>query len=149
MKALSLIQPWATLLLSGQKTFETRSWQTDHRGWILICSSKQWNNGYEMIASQEPFKQALIQCGFDDPKELPRGFILGAALLAKIHKVGAVRLTKKEQAFGDFSDRRFAWEFTHRITLDTPAPVHGRLGLFNVPKEDTPKLFEHLEFAEQ
>ena len=40
MKAISLKQPWANLITSGEKTIETREWGTDYRGEILIVSSK-------------------------------------------------------------------------------------------------------------
>src|SRR5688500_640704 len=40
MKALSLRQPWANLIASGQKTIETRTWGTNYRGPLLIVSSK-------------------------------------------------------------------------------------------------------------
>ncbi len=32
MKCISLIQPWATLIIHGAKRFETRSWRTPYRG---------------------------------------------------------------------------------------------------------------------
>lgn len=32
MKALTIIQPWATLIASGHKMNETRSWKTNYRG---------------------------------------------------------------------------------------------------------------------
>lgn len=45
MKALSIKQPWAHLVIHGfegrQKTIETRVWQTHHRGDLLIVSSRQ------------------------------------------------------------------------------------------------------------
>ena len=36
MKALTIWQPWASLLVSGQKKYETRSWATTYRGPIAI-----------------------------------------------------------------------------------------------------------------
>jgi hypothetical protein len=39
MKALSLKQPWAELILSGKKTIETRTWNTTFRGEFLIHAS--------------------------------------------------------------------------------------------------------------
>lgn len=36
MKALTIWQPWASLLVSGQKKYETRSWATAYRGPIAI-----------------------------------------------------------------------------------------------------------------
>ena len=40
MKALSVKQPWASMIASGEKTLETRTWNTKHRGEILIVASK-------------------------------------------------------------------------------------------------------------
>ena len=42
MKALSIRQPWASLIASGKKTVETRTWETKYRGPILICAGKTW-----------------------------------------------------------------------------------------------------------
>lgn len=36
MLALSLNQPYAALMLHGKK--ETRTWNTNYRGWVLLCS---------------------------------------------------------------------------------------------------------------
>lgn len=44
MKALSVKQPWAALIASGQKTIETRTWPTKYRGALLICSSAKPEN---------------------------------------------------------------------------------------------------------
>jgi len=41
MKAISLKQPWASLIANGKKTIETRTWPTKYRGDLLICASKQ------------------------------------------------------------------------------------------------------------
>ena len=39
MKAISIQQPWAHLILTDEKQYEYRSWSTDHRGDLLVCSS--------------------------------------------------------------------------------------------------------------
>ena len=39
MKCLSVKQPWASLIASGRKTVELRSWDTRYRGPIIICAS--------------------------------------------------------------------------------------------------------------
>jgi hypothetical protein len=41
MKAMSLHQPWASLIATGKKTIETRKHRTHHRGPLLICSTKR------------------------------------------------------------------------------------------------------------
>jgi hypothetical protein len=40
MKAISVKEPWASLIRSGKKTIETRTWKTHYRGPLLICASK-------------------------------------------------------------------------------------------------------------
>lgn len=39
MRALSIKQPWASLIISGRKTLEVRSWSTQYRGPIIVCAS--------------------------------------------------------------------------------------------------------------
>lgn len=36
MKALTIKEPWATLIIDGYKKYEFRSWKTKYRGKILI-----------------------------------------------------------------------------------------------------------------
>jgi len=40
LKALTLWQPWASLLAGGGKMFETRSWKTNYRGPVVIHAAK-------------------------------------------------------------------------------------------------------------
>lgn len=50
MKVLSVLQPWAWLIVHGPKRVENRSWQTAYRGSILIHAGKsrvRLGSGYE------------------------------------------------------------------------------------------------------
>lgn len=40
MKALSIKEPWAELIIDGYKKYEFRSWKTSYRGKILIHTSR-------------------------------------------------------------------------------------------------------------
>lgn len=40
MNVLSFHQPWACLTIAGEKTIETRSWQTSYRGPMLVHSTR-------------------------------------------------------------------------------------------------------------
>ena len=71
MKALSLKQPFAELILQGKKKIELRKWNTKFRGEFLIHSSKV------------PDKDAMKKFGFSD---LPLGKILGKARLIDVKK---------------------------------------------------------------
>jgi hypothetical protein len=60
--ALSWKQPYAELMLHGK--IETRTWNTNYRGWVLICASKK---GYSEISvldiSGNMFSDIEIKCG--------------------------------------------------------------------------------------
>ena len=64
MKALSLTQPWATLIAVGAKRIETRSWYTAHRGLIAIHAAKGLGpvggkSGLREQCAVEPFCSVL------------------------------------------------------------------------------------------
>jgi hypothetical protein len=40
VKALTVRQPWASLIVRGQKVIENRGWATDHRGPLLIHAGR-------------------------------------------------------------------------------------------------------------
>lgn len=88
MLAITLHQPWASLVMSGQKCFETRSWATAYRGPLLIHASKKWNGVMAAMSQREPFASALRRAGavFDD-KTMPFGAILGTVHLLTIFRI--------------------------------------------------------------
>ena len=40
MKAITILQPYASLIVAGAKQYETRSWDTPYRGIIAIHAGK-------------------------------------------------------------------------------------------------------------
>ena len=76
VKALTIHQPWAELIARGDKTFETRSWQTHHRGVILIHASK------------EPvLEDFTLPFGFPRHCDLARGAVIAIARLSNVYKI--------------------------------------------------------------
>lgn len=60
VRALSLHQPWASLIAVGAKTIETRSWRTEHRGRLLIHAARhiaRLMNTYEPVYVLRESKQ--------------------------------------------------------------------------------------------
>lgn len=51
MKALSIREPWITMIVDGDKTIETRTWPTHHRGPILLVGSKNPRGKYAGMAA--------------------------------------------------------------------------------------------------
>lgn len=46
MKALSIKEPWISMIAMGVKTIETRVWKTKYRGPLLLCGSKKPRGDY-------------------------------------------------------------------------------------------------------
>jgi hypothetical protein len=83
MKVISIIQPFATLIMILEKLNETRSWATKHRGELGIHASKKVD---KQICEQEPFKSVLAIYGYT-ASNLPVGVILGTVNLTECSKV--------------------------------------------------------------
>ena len=108
MKAISIKQPWASMIISGRKTIELRTWDTNYRGPLLICASKSgnWRDG------------------------LPRGMAIGIVDLVDIvdslpgHAAAACvdRLEAGEL---------WCWLLGNARAIP-PFPVKGRLNLYDV-----------------
>jgi hypothetical protein len=146
MKAISILQPWASLIVHGLKRYETRSWQTRHRGPLLICASARFPAEFQTLCAREPFRTALqTACGFADAASglaLPTGCIFGTVLLTACHPTAdGFALSDTERAFGDFGPARYAWELTLPRRLPAPIPYRGALGLFEIPDALIPEEF--------
>ncbi len=134
MKAISLLQPWATLVVMGIKTIETRSWGTKHRGPILIHASLGKSGG--IFACEPAFKKYIA-----DFKKLPFGAIVGQATITDVIRVEHLgmtdesinRLTLEEKAFGDYSEGRYAWIMEDHLQFDNPIPARGTLSIWEYP----------------
>lgn len=138
MKALTLWQPWASLIMGGFKTYETRSWSTSHRGLLAIHAARKeprWVSDLlnrQLNDANRLFWHCLTQMGYEAFPQLPRGKILGLVEINGILRVEEIRhrVTEMDLAFGDFSDGRFAWRINNIIPFDKPISVRGHQGLW-------------------
>jgi hypothetical protein len=140
MKALTLTQPWATLVAIGAKKIETRGWNTLHRGPVAIHAAKTFPEEAARLCLRRPFMDALTGAGVTGVDMLPLGAIVAVANLQHVCPTEAFAryprsLTDQERAFGDYSPRRFAWMLTNVRPLREPVPCRGALGLWRVPDE--------------
>jgi activating signal cointegrator 1 len=132
MKVLSLLQPWASLVIIGAKKIETRSWATDHRGTLLIHASK--GKAGSIFAKQFPFDKYI-----SDFNKLPFGMIIGQVTLKKILRIedfaltdeAMNKLTMEEKAFGDYSEGRYGWLFSHPVEFTKKILANGQLRLWD------------------
>lgn len=155
MKALTLTQPWASLVAIGAKRIETRSWSTSYRGPLAIHAAKGLGpvggmRGLVDLVRQDVFWNALISLRpsvFNveglAKRALPFGAIVAVCELVdclpiKIYSIGDSAIngasypipTEPERSFGDYSVGRFAWLLADIHTLPEPIPAKGALGLW-------------------
>ncbi|MCS4509172.1 ASCH domain-containing protein [Xylophilus ampelinus] len=125
MKALSIRQPWAWLIVNGHKPVENRTWETLRRGPILIHAGQAMTRAdhddcIQFLASDPRIAHVIGLLPHRDAYE--RGGIVGRAQL-----VGCQRTHESPYFFGPFG-------FVLTDAQPLPfAPYKGALGFFNVP----------------
>ena len=134
MKALTLTQPWATLVAIGAKRYETRSWYTAYRGPLAIHAAKSFPKWARALCDKEPFGSILWSQNYRW-HTLPLGKILATCRLVRCVPTANMPCTLpgNEEAFGDFTIGRYAWELTEVVMLLEPIPTRGMLGLWEWP----------------
>lgn len=128
IKALTLWQPWATLIALGAKQVETRSWSTSYRGPLVIHAAKRPVKHEEITA---PIAQALNEHGLE-PDALPLGAVLCLCKLTDVERVETLkpRLWSGEVAFGNYAPGRYGWLLELVKCAPSPIPVAGKQGLW-------------------
>ena len=132
MKVISLLQPWATLVVMGIKQIETRNWATGYRGPLLIHASK--GKSGKLIA-----QNASITTHIPDFTALPFGMIIGEVKLVDVIPTSQLQmpaglladLTLEEQAFGAYAGK-WCWMLEEAVMLDELIHATGRLGLWEI-----------------
>ncbi|MGE5593799.1 MAG: ASCH domain-containing protein [Betaproteobacteria bacterium] len=89
MKAITLIQPWASLVAIGAKRIETRSWATDYRGPLAIHAAKGFPKWAQELCYKEPFATLLfnVKTGYYHPWKLPRGVVIAVCALVGCRRI--------------------------------------------------------------
>lgn len=114
MKALSIKQPWASLVTAGYKTVECRTWQTKYRGPLLICASKG-------------------DFAVNDGLVAPGGMALGVVELVDIRRMtkADIKPAYLPPEWNEDALNGYAWHVKKLYEI-VPFPVKGKLNLFEV-----------------
>ena len=164
MKALTLWQPWATLIALGLKCYETRSWSTNYRGALMIHAAKRpcrlselrsWGLLPVRQSNPTPVQTAIEQAL---APFLTQGFTYGAVVAVadltgcpKMYGVNDIpgqgihigSQTQLERTVGDWRAGRFAWMLEKVCGLNKSVKATGRQGLW-IPDKDIQAAVKHL-----
>ena len=85
MKALTIWQPWASLIAGGAKQYETRSWATKYRGPIAIHVAARYIRKWDLPAGLARVVDAEMAAG-RCPKwgDMPFGAVIATAELVDV-----------------------------------------------------------------
>lgn len=152
--ALSLWEPWASLMAVGAKSIETRHWPTQYRGPLLIHAAKRRvKSELQDYLGDVDFQQGLADLVPGKPAIGPEDLGFGNALaLVDLYdcrrteaiadfEERAVRvewpgesntyLSLLEFEFGNYAPGRWGW-MTRNVRRLKPFPLRGQQGLFEV-----------------
>ena len=134
MKALSIKQPWAWLIVMGFKTVENRTWHTKFRGEFLIHAGKTMdNNMFKMLDRYCTMCNGFSEISMPDKEKLkkmielwPGAQLLRGGVIGKAEIVDCV----------DKSDNEW-FQGPHGLIIANPTelpfiPMAGKLGFFEV-----------------
>ncbi|MCH9649538.1 MAG: ASCH domain-containing protein [Deltaproteobacteria bacterium] len=140
--AISLWEPWASLMALGAKKVETRSWRTRYRGPLLICASRRRRVGeLKKLLLDPTFQRSLAPLTPGRTVEVDDLAFGKAVALVDVYDCNTAEcllecgLAPLDHWFGDYSSGRFGWS-TCGVRRLIPFPVRGRQGLFKVRLPD-------------
>jgi hypothetical protein len=150
VKALTLLQPWASAVALGFKRIETRSWATRYRGPLVIHAARTTIAESLMQSDAALWQRILpgrssLRVAF---QSLPRG-----AAVALVDLVDCVSTNDRdvlraacraaggswhptEPELGNYERGRWAWILRDVRPLSRPVPMRGYQSLWDLSAED-------------
>jgi hypothetical protein len=123
MKALTICQPYAELILLGEKLVENRVWNPVYRGPLLVHAgkSKAWLDSYQPL-----------------PAHMDFGALVGICELEASFTAGAIRRKRVPEVFHHLANHAhvegpYCLVLTNVARFDAPVPFRGQQGMFDVP----------------
>jgi len=125
MKALTICQPYAELILRGEKPVENRTWRLSHRGPLLIHAGKSraWLNLGDELNSHDGLPIA----------EMAFGALVGVASVLACLSPAAVRRDYRRIAGSEHIEGPWCTVLAEVRRFLEPIPYRGQPGVFDVP----------------
>lgn len=142
IKALTLWQPWASLMALEEKKIETRSWLTKHRGLLAIHAAKR-NMTSDEISMLSSWKTAHGINVSNNPDHFPYGEIVAVVNLLDCKAIPrpsndtSIMLYMfgglNESLFGHYAVGRFAWitRMVYAVPAGESYPATGHQALWD------------------
>lgn len=115
MKAITLWQPWASLIADGRKTIETRPRPWNHHGWVAIHAGKHVD------------PEACARFGYDPDT------IVSGAVVAIVNMLGCIKFPDPRwppDEYGNFAPGRYGYLLDSIRKLVVPVSARGSQGIW-------------------
>ena len=121
MKAITIKQPHADLIVYADKRIENRSWPTNYRGTILIHAGAT----RDITALQKHVEK--LPMPLEDNRIDQRSSIIGACNI-----VDCLTLAQAKEKYpdNDYLEGTYCWMLKDVMRLKTPIPMPGSLGIW-------------------
>lgn len=128
MKALSIIQPWAELIVLGHKDIENRTWPTKVRGWVAVHASKSYSRAeWEFAQSALDDVREFVRWRIDLPS-IEKADVAFGAIIGTVEIVDCVTASESPWFFG-----KYGFVLRNPVKFDKPIPCRGALGFWEFP----------------
>lgn len=126
-RAITLTQPWATLMAFGYKWIETRGRPSHYRGWVAIHAAKGFPDDAKMLCLEEPFASCLKGAGYASFRDLPLGKVLSVTQFKDCAPTDEIRwdISGQERAFGNYGSGRYGIVTSGPRRLREPFELRG------------------------
>lgn len=134
MKALTICEPFATLIARGAKRVENRTWSTSYRGPLYIHAgkSKDWLNLDPTGKFDSEYKIPLSQMSF--------GAVIAIAKMTDcvhIERIGQEHIRKKYPWLENHEHAEGPWCFIlESVNCIGPWPWRGAQGMFDIDDDE-------------
>lgn len=145
MKALTLRQPWASLIACRAKLIETRTWGTSYRGPIAIHSARRWTP-HQLECANNLIKHARLdtkEAACLIPPKLAR--IVCVADLVQCRLMDSAWISEqhdRELILGNWIPGNWGWVLENVRLVDPPLRVRGHQRLWNLTPGQAKKVAE-------
>ncbi len=128
MKALTIKEPWASLIINGYKKYEFRSWKTKYRGKILIHAGMSLEKDAAKRFSEynlEYYKGAII-----GEATITDCILVDTKFNEELRKINPLVYARSNHV------ETYAWKLENIKKYDKPIYIKGKLGLWNYEEGD-------------
>ena len=143
MKAITIKQPWASLIVDGVKDIENRTWATNYRGLVLVHAGSAKQNAFSKILTPQQIYEADGKLNYKQSFDslFPKGAIIGTVNIVDCvinhpsiwaEKTQVLPVGKEYVACPKGVRPIYNWVLSNPIRFDEPIlNVKGKLSFWN------------------